>query len=272
MESLKNLPLLQTGANPCPPEVVNFYINTFGGGAGVDGTFVITDFLGTAVGVTVGQYFKQAADILNARLADATLATLNTIYMRMKYVVDGTYGDPVTGPVIIPAGPGAGTYADADTALQVLIPLASTQITNFSVSNAADTATLNTLWSDICDRVISETNLQYKAGVSAYAPQAGDKFTVMGLVSSLHTYGQDTNQNSSAYFFEQIADVTTLSGQAIIGAMREGRNNTNMDVSRVQHDNTIPIAPTAVPPQAPLLDSQYTVPEARAFNATQLKL
>lgn len=272
MESLKNLPLLQTGADPCPPEVINFYINTFGGGTGVDGTFVITDFLGTAIGVTVGEYFKQAADILNAKLTDGTLSTLNTIYMRMKYVVNGTYGDPVTGPVVIPAGVGAGTYADADTALQALIPLASTQITNFSVSDPTDTATLNTLWSNICDRVISETNLQYKAGVSAYAPQAGDKFTVMGLVSSLHSYGQDTSQDNNAYFFEQIADVTTLSGQAIIGAMREGRNNTSMDSTRVQHDNTIPITPTSAPPQATLLNSQYTVPEARAFNSTQLKL
>ena len=62
-----------------------------------------------------------------------------------------------------------------------------------------------------------------------------------------------------------MANVDVQAGQAIIAAMREGRNNETLDAESVKHDNVIPEAPIAPPPRATLSNSQYTVAEARAL-------
>jgi hypothetical protein len=66
---------------------------------------------------------------------------------------------------------------------------------------------------------------------------------------------------------EALADTSVQAGQAIIGAMREGRNDAALDSASIGHDNGVPDQPTTVPPQATLLNSQYTVAEARARTA-----
>jgi hypothetical protein len=91
LQTLKNLPLVADAKQPISDSVKNFYLNTFAGGTGPDGTFVMTDFLGTASGAN--DQFSTVTSILNARTADGTLTDLAEIYTVMKDVVDGTYGD-----------------------------------------------------------------------------------------------------------------------------------------------------------------------------------
>jgi hypothetical protein len=111
IETLKNLPLMEAQTQPLSDAVKNFYLDSFAGGSGPDGTYLITDFFGTAAGVPGTESLTTTIEILNARLADGTLSNLAQIYLVMKNVVSGVYGDPVAGPVVIPAGlPGAGTY------------------------------------------------------------------------------------------------------------------------------------------------------------------
>jgi hypothetical protein len=111
IETLKNLPLVENQTQPITDAVKDFYLDTFAGGSGPDGTYLITDFFGTAAGVPGTESLTTTIEILNARLADGTLSNLAQIYLVMKNVVSGVYGDPVAGPVVIPTGlPGAGTY------------------------------------------------------------------------------------------------------------------------------------------------------------------
>lgn len=263
MESLKNLALLQSLTTPLSTAARDYYVNTFAQGSGPDGTYLLTDFLGTATGTNIDGWLQSSTSIIAARTTDGTLAGYIAVLDNILGTVDGSFGDPVLGPVTIPSGPGAGVYTDANDALAVLIPLANSAISSAATAMGSDATTLNTNWSNICDQVVYETGNQSKASLQITNLIAGDQLSVLALTTNLGSIGLDTQEGMSAQFFEQIADTSIISGQAIIGSCREGRNNAEMDEASVKHDNIVPDQPAEPPPQATLLDAEYTVAEAR---------
>lgn len=270
LNTLKNLPLLEALTTPLSSGAQNYYANTFAQGSGPQGTYLLTDFMGTAVGVTAGQYFTSAAEIINAKTTDTTLDYYIEILDTIIGVLDGTYGDPGTGPITIPTGPGSSLspYPTGDDAITQLVIEANAEISNLNSSMGSAATTLNGDWNSICARLVYEANNQSKASLVIPNMQAGDKLTVMSLITSLGSIGQNTEEGMSAQFFEEIANVTTLTGQSIIASLREGQNDAAMDAAGVEHDNTVPDLPTTEPPQAELLPSTYTVTEARAASAS----
>jgi hypothetical protein len=269
IESLKNLPLLQAQTQPLSSASQSFYANTFASGTGPQGTFTITDFLGTAIGVTVGPIFKSTADLISSLTTAGSLADLIEIYDVMIGCFQGLYPDPLNPPdgIDIPAPlPGAGIYADLDSAITALVALANAEITSLGTSLGANATALNSNWNSIVNRVVYEATNQSKASLQMYALIPGDKMSVMALVTGLNGIGNETDLNGPAQFFEEIADTAGLPGQAIIGALREGRNDTALNSQGLGHDNAVLPTPSVIPPPAPLLNSEYTVAEARAFN------
>jgi len=277
IETLKNLPLMEAQTQPLSDAVKDFYLDSFAGGSGPDGTYLITDFFGTAAGVPGTQSLTTTISILNARLADGTLSSLAQIYLVMKNVVSGVYGDPVTGPVVIPSGlPGAGTYngippADpdpgttpAEQAFQVLVPLAQSAISTAATAMGPDTTTLNNAFTGMATHVTQESVNQTKAAINFADLTAGDKTSVMALVTSFTGLGTDVAVGQAAQFFEDIVDIDTASGQAIIGAMREGRNQVQLAEVGINGYDIVPDQPEIPPPPAPLLSSSYTVAEAES--------
>jgi hypothetical protein len=282
IETLKNLPLVENQTQPITDAVKNFYLDTFAGGSGPDGTYLITDFFGTAAGVPGKQSLTNVIGILNARVADGTLANLAQIYLVMKNVVSGVYGDPITGPVVIPSGlPGAGTYpgipptpavppddpgdpgvSPAEQAFQVLVPLAQSAITTAATAMGSDTAALNSAFVGMAAHVTKEPVNQAKAAINLNDLTAGDQTSVMALVTSFTGLGTDVAVGQAAQFFEDIVDINSASGQAIIGAMREGRNQVQLAEAGINGYDIVPDQPETPPPVAPLLASSYTVSEA----------
>ena len=262
LQTLKNLPLVADATQPISDSVKNFYLNTFAGGSGPDGTFVMTDFLGTASGAN--DQFSTVTTILVARTADGTLTDLAEIYTVMKNVVDGTYGNPTTGPVTIPGGlPGAGVYGDAETAILVLLPLATTEIGNVVVTMGTDTTTLNTAFTGMAQKAVTEKTNQGKAKLDYASLTANDTASALNLSLALPSAGNDTAEGGAASVLEGVANLSNATGQAMIGAMREGRNQTQLDATRINRYDVVPDTLTS-DPQATLLDSNYTVAEARA--------
>jgi len=267
IESLKNLPLLQAQTQPLSAGAQSFYANTFATGSGPQGTFLLTDFLGTAIGITVGQYFESAANTIADLTTAGSLDDLIEIYDVMIGCFQGLYPDPLNPPdgIDIPVPlPGAGTYADLDSAIAALVALANAEIASLQTSLGATATALNADWNAICARVVYEAQNQSRASLQMYALIPGDKMSVLALTSTLNSIGNETQQGGGAEFFEAIADTTILSGQAIIGALREGRNDTALNSQGLGHDNAVPPTPTSPPPQATLLNSEYTVAQARA--------
>jgi hypothetical protein len=222
----------------------------------------MTDFLGTASGAN--DQFSTVTAILVARTADGTLTDLAEIYTVMKNVVNGTYGDPVAGPVTIPGGlPGAGVYADAETAMLALLPLATVEIGNVSVTMGSDTDTLNAAFTGMTQKAVAEKTNQGKAQLDYSTLTANDTMSALNLSLALPSAGNDTAEGGAAAVLEGVANLSNATGQAMIGAMREGRNQTQLDAARINRYDIVPDTLTS-DPQATLLDSNYTVAEARA--------
>jgi hypothetical protein len=277
IETLKNLPLVENQTQPISDAVKDFYLSSLAGGSGPDGTFLITDFFGTAAGVPGTASLTTVIEILNARVADGTLSNLAEIYLVMKNVVSGVYGNPVSGPVVIPAGlPGAGTYngippADpdpgvtpAEQAFQVLVPLAQAAIAAAATAMGTDTTTLNNAFIGLATHVTKEPVNQAKASINLNELTAGDQTSVMSLITNITSLGTEVAVGQTAQFFENIVDTNSAAGQAIIGAMREGRNKVQLSDVGINSYDIVPDTPEVPPPPAPLINSSYTVSEARS--------
>jgi len=82
------------------------------------------------------------------------------------------------------------------------------------------------------------------------------------FATSLHQYGQDTTAGGAAQVLEKLANTSTLGGQCMVAAMREGRNIARLQNANLGQDTQLNNATDA--PQATLLSGKYTADEAIA--------
>lgn len=227
METLKGLDLVENVTKPVPDTVTSYYKNTFANGTGEFGTFTMQDFLGTAIGTIT----KNALENTNTVIANMNVTTLNTIYARMLATVSGTYG-PNSGPITIPAGPAAGVYASGDAAFTTgLIPAANAEISALISTYPIHTTSLNNSFNSICIQYEYEYANQVRAGVDFANLVPGGQQATMSFMSGLQYAGLDQEIGGQNSFLIVVADASTQSGQAVLGALREGRNNSLMDKS-----------------------------------------
>lgn len=262
IETTKDLPLISALTQPVPDDVIDYYKNTFATGSGVDDNIAVTDLLGAAAGAGYTQPINNCVSIINSLTTDGTLTNLITTYTRMENTVNGVYGNPITGPVIIPAGPGAGTYTDANDAFGPLISNAQTYINAVVSANSSATTSLNTEFDGMAAKLVTEYNNQVLAGIT-YAeliPDARDP--LLAFVQILPNYGLDIVENGTSWYLEQVADLSVIGGQAIVGCLRQGRNTAVMQAVGVGFDTEIPADPTQTPPVATFIPATYTEQQA----------
>ena len=91
IESLKGLNLLGN-ATPLPANVKTYLEDNIALGSGTCGTYLITDFFGTAAGIPMNQYVSQANELIAFSVAagETTMLTLLECYDEMRAVVDGS--------------------------------------------------------------------------------------------------------------------------------------------------------------------------------------
>ena len=262
IESLKGLDLLGN-ATPLPANVRTYLEDNIALGSGLCGTYVITDFFGTAAGIPMNQYVSQANELIASGVATGSTAmiTLLECYDEMRVVVDGS--PPFSISIAGTALPGS-PFADYDSALAALIIRANQAVGAVlsTIPAAADSAAG---WTAMAQHFANEAVFQGKAGIDFTTIPGNLELPVTVLITGLAGYGQDTSDGGTAQFLESIANVEVQAGQALVGAMREGRNNEALDAESVKHDNVIPEAPSSPIPQATLSDGEYTVAQARAL-------
>lgn len=291
IETLKGLYLLETLTAPIPATVTQYLKDNFATGTGPYGSFTVMDFLGTAAGVNVTNLMLQVPTLINTM----NVSVLQGIYNDMLATVSGTYG-PNTGPVTIPAGPAAGVYATGDLAFTTgLIPAAQAEINNLIAAYPNQANDLNSAFNTISEQIFREAVNQAKTGLN-YDSLPGDiQSNALSFATSLAQYGQDNTPNNASEFLNTVAQFNTLPGQAIIGALREGRNyqslnqagilSTNFSVpstypgeSSGANANVLTLLPPVQPPIIPAppavqiptnaTSTDYTVDEARAAIAS----
>jgi hypothetical protein len=247
-----------------PAAVAGYYNSSLALGSGPNGTFLTTDFFGSAAGIPYNDYLTSVTSTISAQLTAGTLTTLNTIYSYMKNLITDVYGLP--GAIALPAPYNTGNpYASYDAALTVLITAADAAIGTAITAMGTATTTLNTAWTDMVQHSANEPVFQAKASINYATLTAGAQLPITAFIPALAGYGQDTQVGMSAQFLESIANTANQYGQAMVGALREGRNTAGLNSINLKSDNGIPQQPASVPPQATLSGSEYTPAQARAL-------
>jgi len=262
--TLKGLPLVANTTTPIPAAVATYYQTNLAKGSGPNGTYLTTDFFGSAAGIPYNDYLTSVTSTISAQLTAGTLTTLNTVYSYMVNLINDVYGLP--GAIALPAPYNAGNpYATYDAALAVLITAADAEIGTAIIAMGPVILTLNTAWTAMTTHSANEATFQTKASIDYATLTAGAQLPITAFIPALAGYGQDTQTGMAAEFLEAIANTANESGQAMVGALREGRNTAGINAVGLKADNDVPQLPNAVPPQATLSSSEYTPAEARAL-------
>jgi len=280
MVSTKDLPLLNDLKEPVPAEVTDFYKNSFPTGTGPDGTLVITDAFGAASGTGYIDQISNTVTAFGSLASNSSFANLITVYQRMDNTINNVYGNAINGPVVIPAGPAAGTYTvktdpiDPLIIIQTaagnafgngLIPNATSSVSSIVSSQAVVVEMLNQDWNSMAEKLISESNIQESASINYSDLTPNEKSTVLNFIESLPDYGTDTSVNNKADFLEIIANKNTLGGQAIVGTLRQGKNAAVLDAAGIGRDSSIPATPSQLAPQINTSSTDYSAEDAREY-------
>ena len=237
IKDLKDLPLVKNFTQPITPATRQFYLDTLAKGSGPNGLVLVKDFFGESTGAVASEDILTVAALLRKQLAAGTLATLPAIYANMKGSVNGSFG---TGPVVIPSGPGAGSYANADAAISALVSLAGPAISAAAAAMGEDTDTINSAFSEPAEATISEQEFQTDAGI-VFEDLTEDTLTpVLALISSVPSLGTSDASGRPSQFFESVLDKNSVAGQALIAAMREGQNSLELNQVGINGYNIIP--------------------------------
>ena len=226
LSTMADLPLIQAQTTPVDSSVTSYVSTTMATGTGPNGTITTYDVLGLALDSNdFATQLATATTAINSLQGAGSLATLNTAYVN-----------------ILSASNDAGVI---------------TQINNANVAIAALSAspyvtTLNTAWTYMANLMNLSAKYTSQAGIDYFLLQPGDKNSVYAFVQNLPYYGLLTANGDAAEFLENIADTTTLGGQAIVGAMREGRNNARLSAASLYNTNQIPSNPEIAP--IPVID------------------
>jgi hypothetical protein len=258
LQTTNNLPLVSALSQAVPADVANVYLS-IAGGTGQNNTILIVDMLGTAAGTV----HTQALTNTVAQFSTMNLVALTSTYNTMANVVNGDYGDPVTGPVVIPTGPYADTYTNANAAFgNALISGAQSDISNVVAAYPAQVIILNQDWTNMANQLVLEKNLQANANLNFSELQANSRSSVYGFIQSLSGYGSDTTAGGTANFLESVAELSTFTGQSIVASLRQGTNQKAVTAAGIQTNSNISAAPNPPPPQANLIPSTYSSQQA----------
>jgi hypothetical protein len=271
----KDLPLINALTTPVPQSVLDFYSQNFATGSGPEGTLVLGDVIGAAAGTGYTGTIVNTTSILNSSASDANLSNLVVVYQRMNTTIAGGFGDAINGPVTIPAGPAAGVYnattddmgniitTAAHAAFNVgLIPNAQTFVNSFVSANPATANTLTSGWTNMAAKLVFEQNNIANASIVIADLISGQRDVVLGFAENLPSYGLDTAVNGTAQYLDQVANKSTLGGQAIVGALRQGRNIAVLDAVGVGTNLEIPNTLAVPAPQANIARAEFTESEA----------
>lgn len=266
LETTKDLPLVTALTVAVPSTVADYYIDNLQ--VGNVQNINVSEILGTMVGYNETSVLTETTELMS----EMDLTYLDLCYATIVAVINGVYDvvNPTPPPdytVEIPVGvPGTGTYTTRGEALSSgVIPATQTEIANLIAAYPTQTSTMNTGWDQMADQVVSEQTLQSRANLVFANLTANDKTSVYSLIYNLPQYGLDITQGGTAYFLEQASDINTFTGQCIIAAMRESRNQTVLANSSITSNNRIPSDPNPPLANATLIPSTYTASEANVL-------
>lgn len=269
LSTMADLPLIQAQTTPIDTSVAAYFSNTVATGTGPDGTITTCDVIGLAIDHdNFASQLTTATTAINALQPTITAGSfvVGTTYTIIfvgttNFVAIGASANTI-GVTFTATGAGSGTgtasqLAALNTAYTNILSAANdaavlTQITKANNAISALSAspyvtTLNTAWTYMANLMNLSAKYTTEATIDYFTLPVGDKISTMSFVQNLPQYGTQLDACGSAAFLNSVADTTILAGQAIVGTMREGKNNQCLGEAGL-NVNTTPGATPAVAP------------------------
>jgi hypothetical protein len=240
----------------------------------------LVDIIGLAGGWIATPNFIETVSLYGTM----DLTALTTIYQQMVSAMTGVFGPVDSGPLVIPTGPAAGTYLGVevpptppvpdpppppvynptaeDLAMSALRSAALAEIAALQSSYPEQTTELNALWDQMAEQVVREKYFQDLIGVDFDDLNIDNRVSIYGFIYSLPGYGPDTSEGGVAWLLETMAQIPGLGGEAVIGCLREGRNEVALGNSGIYTNTRVPGEANPPEPQAELLPAVYSEDEA----------
>lgn len=181
-------------------------------GSGASNTYTYSDFFGSMSGL------PYPWELMQSLILSIQTSNLATIYANLYSATQGS-------------------SVGLDAAVQAQIDLANAEIAIINNISSIQVAQLNSLYS----KTATQLNIEQRARYNGISTTPGyTTTTVYSFVDNIPTYALSTQPNMAAQTLEAISDLTNVTGQSIVGMMRENRNQARLNLVGIPLDNNIP--------------------------------
>lgn len=232
------LPLVEALTNLVPASVSDFLTTSVGNGTGTGNTLVLSDMIGT-ISLDI---FPNNINTVISQIQALPTSAFTTYEQGLDNITGTLNGDfgPYTGPVVVPSGPGAGSYASWDLALGAIVPDTNDAIAAIASSYPTETTAMNSAWTEMTTEITRETSNQSLAQIDIANLVPSSQSSVLSLASQLHDIALDTADGGGRDIMLAIANIDNLGGQSLISSLREGINIQTLDNSGVTFNPNLP--------------------------------
>lgn len=249
IERMSTLSTISALTSALPADTVTHYQNQVGGGSGPDGTFFVSDIVGTPAGIPHNDNLPTVISFMTGTFnVSSQYTAMNDIFNIMVQVVTGGGANVTIVPspysVTITGTYSPGTYGSDDSAIQALSTNINSQLSAFITANSAALTTAETAYENSINHILSEQSTVTKM---QFTLTASNTQQILGFAGNLPTYGKKTDKGNIVEILDGLV-AQTRGGDAILGAMREGRNADKFRTAGIQADNKIDDSPKIVIP------------------------
>ena len=240
---------------PLPSDTHTYYMNSFASGSGDNGRFYLSDFVGSPAGIV----HNDALSIVNEKIAylnslgalDSITTDFNNLTIFLNTTMDGSTSVSI---------PGYGSYTDHDSGISDVLAGVASKIGTLTTNYPDEVSALNDAYDAMAAQVKAEqTNLALAGVVFSETPSSPS--ATQSMVANLHSYAIQDDFRGIAELLEKMADTSTRAGQALVGALREGRNLSKLGTVGVGTD-ALPHDVAQPTDSADISQGKYSLTEA----------
>jgi hypothetical protein len=215
---------------PLPAAVTETYQSSLGNGTGANGQITLCDVIGVGTGFRITDAFANLVSLIGNLEDSGALDTITDSYANMSITLANLFagGTPPDG---------SATFDDSFTTN--LIPSATTAVSSLISQYPADVENMSSNLDIIITSLVDQRINQIAAEIDFGNLQANSRQATMSWATNLHDYGTDDTACGSGAFIEQVANINSLSGQAVIASLREGRNIQQMQEAGMSLDTQL---------------------------------
>jgi len=251
LESNYGLDAINSLTQALPADTHEFYTNTFAANSASN----IAEFIGSPAGIVHTEQLSIVNENIAYLNAQGALDEITTDFTNLAAFCN-TVLDGIT-PVSIP---GYSSYLDHDSGIAAVLVGVTTKISTLTTNYPTQVAALNGAYNEIAAHINTEQRNLTSAGID-FSETIGTPSSIQNLVSNLHSFGTQSERRGIAEVLEKTADLSTRAGQALVAALREGRNLQKLDSIGIQTD-MLPPNVTQPTDSADISQGKYSLTEA----------